>query len=278
MGARPADLPGQRLPDAGRRATSPPTRPTRPTWLWSGRTCGQRDFTRSRRPVHGQDELRRDRQPVIQRWSRRGLLRRALALAGDQFMPWGAYDPSGPSADRHFDRSVDPAEPQVRLLARHRVSGSWNAAFPGLTTALPTRPRRWLVRPHPEPRVPVRDRFPRRLQQHRRYRGRWRSRLLDRHAQRCDLRRPYRARRGRLLRESQLIGDLQPGGQAGGGGHTPPPAALARTLVACRSAPDLLYAAAQRAPAPTWSRKIGRLLGGARQRCGGALRDQRDHG
>ena len=49
-----------------------------------------------------------------------------LKLAGDQFMPWGAYDTLGPSAHRHVRPLGRSRQPQVRLLARHR-DRTWNA-------------------------------------------------------------------------------------------------------------------------------------------------------
>ncbi len=66
----------------------------------------------------------------------------AVALPGDQFMPWGAFDAVGSLRIGTFDRSVDPAN---HLYAYSLISGS--TATP-VSTALsdPTRDDRWFAR------------------------------------------------------------------------------------------------------------------------------------
>ena len=70
----------------------------------------------------------------------------ALAAAGDQFMPWGAYDTSGKLRIGYFDRSYDPANHKYGFtLASETSSGSLNFSFAQLTTALsdPTQNNFW---------------------------------------------------------------------------------------------------------------------------------------
>ena len=121
----------------GRPATSPPTRPT-PTHLavvWSDMrnspTAG------ADRPVRGDDELRRGRQPVLRPRPRPGRPRSALALAGDQFMPWGAYDATGRLRIGTFDRSYDAANHLYGYsLATETAPGTLGVRHGQVTTAL----------------------------------------------------------------------------------------------------------------------------------------------
>jgi hypothetical protein len=73
----------------------------------------------------------------------------ALALAGDQFMPWGAYDTTGKLRIGTFDRSVDPANHMYGYsLATETAPGSLTFATAPVTTALsdPTKNDRWFAR------------------------------------------------------------------------------------------------------------------------------------
>jgi hypothetical protein len=70
----------------------------------------------------------------------------ALALAGDQFMPWGAYDSSGALRIGFFDRSYDSANHRYGYtLATETSPGSLSFAETQLTTTLsdPTMGDRW---------------------------------------------------------------------------------------------------------------------------------------
>jgi hypothetical protein len=72
----------------------------------------------------------------------------ALALAGDQFMPWGAYDTSGQLRIGTFDRSVDSANHQYAYsVATETAGGSLAFASTPVTTALsdPTTGDRWFA-------------------------------------------------------------------------------------------------------------------------------------
>ena len=62
---------------------------------------------------------------------------RPIALAGDQFMPWAAYDPTGSLQVGFFDRSYDSANHQYGYtLASEKNPGQLNFAFQQVTTAL----------------------------------------------------------------------------------------------------------------------------------------------
>lgn len=70
----------------------------------------------------------------------------ALAAAGDQFMPWGAYDASGKLRIGYFDRSYDSANHKYGFtLASETSSGSLTFSLAQLTTALsdPTQNNFW---------------------------------------------------------------------------------------------------------------------------------------
>ncbi len=98
---RPADLPGQRVPLLGGRQHHRRSDRTRPTWRWSGRTCATALRPAPTNPYDGGDQLGRDRQPVDRLRAAPGRAPAAVDLAGDQFMPWGAFDAVGHAADRH---------------------------------------------------------------------------------------------------------------------------------------------------------------------------------
>ncbi|MDP9262008.1 MAG: hypothetical protein M3O89_08570, partial [Actinomycetota bacterium] len=73
----------------------------------------------------------------------------ALTLAGDQFMPWGAYDTSGILRIGTFDRSVDAANHQYAYsIATESGSGTLAFTSTPITTALsdPTMGDRWFAR------------------------------------------------------------------------------------------------------------------------------------
>jgi hypothetical protein len=142
-------------------------------------------------------------------------------------MPWSAYDSSGRLRIGMFDRSVDPANHKYGYsLATETGAGALKFTTGVISTATfdPTTGDRW-VRQHREYRIPVRDRFTRRVPQHRATAdggvvAYWIHMRND--ATFADI-----TGRGEdaLLRESQLTGDLQPGGHMGGGKRTPPPSA-----------------------------------------------------
>src|SRR5205814_4831898 len=72
----------------------------------------------------------------------------ALALHGDQFMPWGAYDATGALRIGLFDRRYDAANNQYGYsLATERLPGALRFGTVQLTTALsdPTRGNRWFA-------------------------------------------------------------------------------------------------------------------------------------
>ena len=73
----------------------------------------------------------------------------ALALTGDQFMPWGAYDTSGRLRIGTFDRSVDGANHRYAYsLATETAPGTVAFTTAQVTTALsdPTTGDRWFGR------------------------------------------------------------------------------------------------------------------------------------
>jgi hypothetical protein len=81
----------------------------------------------------------------------------ALAAAGDQFMPWGAYDVSGRLRIGYFDRSYDPNNHKYGFtLATESSSGSLSFATAPLTTALsdPTKANLWFAGPTLNPNFP----------------------------------------------------------------------------------------------------------------------------
>jgi hypothetical protein len=70
----------------------------------------------------------------------------AIATAGDQFMPWGAYDTSGKLRIGYFDRSYDAANHKFGYtLSTETSSGSLAFVATELTTTLsdPTQGDRW---------------------------------------------------------------------------------------------------------------------------------------
>jgi hypothetical protein len=72
----------------------------------------------------------------------------ALAYAGDQFMPWGAYDTNGLLRVGFFDRQYDPANHKYGYtLATETGSGTLAFASTQLTTELsdPTTGTRWFA-------------------------------------------------------------------------------------------------------------------------------------
>jgi len=73
----------------------------------------------------------------------------ALALAEDQWMPWGAYDAGGKLRIGFFDRSADPANHVYNYsLATETKAGSLKFSFTTVTTAAsdPTKDDRWFGR------------------------------------------------------------------------------------------------------------------------------------
>jgi hypothetical protein len=72
----------------------------------------------------------------------------ALVLAGDQFMPWGAYDTSGRLRIGTFDRSVDAANHKYAYsLATETAPGALTFTTTQVTTVLsdPTTGDRWFA-------------------------------------------------------------------------------------------------------------------------------------
>jgi hypothetical protein len=69
----------------------------------------------------------------------------ALALAGDQWTPWGAFDASGNLRIGFFDRSYDPANHQYGFTLATRSGGSYS--YTPVTTQLsdPTTNDRWFA-------------------------------------------------------------------------------------------------------------------------------------
>jgi hypothetical protein len=81
----------------------------------------------------------------------------ALTVAGDQFMPWGAYDMSGSLRIGYFDRSYDAANHKYGYtLATEASGGSLTFAMNQVTTALsdPTKNDRWFSGRTPNPDFP----------------------------------------------------------------------------------------------------------------------------
>ncbi len=81
----------------------------------------------------------------------------AIVAAGDQFMPWGAYDVSGKLRIGYFDRSYDAANHKYGYTIATETSwGSLNFASSQVTTALsdPTRDTRWFSGRTPNPDFP----------------------------------------------------------------------------------------------------------------------------
>ena len=81
----------------------------------------------------------------------------ALAVPGDQFMPWSAYDSSGMLRIGYFDRSYDPANHAYGFtLATESSAGSLSFNFSQVTTALsdPTQGTRWFSGRTPNPDFP----------------------------------------------------------------------------------------------------------------------------
>ena len=182
--------------DVGLSSTAPPTtrsrsagRPTRTASSAPGRQGTSRPIRRTRPPgggLVGHAEQRRLPAPtnpyqaqtnsdvIVSQsfdfganWS----APTAVTLANDQFMPWGAYDTSG---TLRIGRSTAARrrQPPVRLLAADADRpGTLASATHGLDGSVRSDQERPLVRRDVEPRVPVRDAFPRRLQQHRRRAG-----------------------------------------------------------------------------------------------------------
>jgi hypothetical protein len=72
----------------------------------------------------------------------------AIQAAGDQFMPWAAYDASGKLRIGYFDRSYDPANHKFGYtLATETTAGSLSFSFTQVTSALsdPTQGDRWFA-------------------------------------------------------------------------------------------------------------------------------------
>jgi hypothetical protein len=72
----------------------------------------------------------------------------ALTIPGDQFMPWGAYDPSGLLRIGYFDRSYDPANHMYGYtLATETSAGSLTFSNVQVTDTLsdPTMGDRWFA-------------------------------------------------------------------------------------------------------------------------------------
>ncbi len=73
----------------------------------------------------------------------------ALTLSGDQWMPWGAYDPSGKLRIGFFDRQYDPANHMDGYtLATETSAGSLSFTTTQISTGLsdPTKGSRWSAR------------------------------------------------------------------------------------------------------------------------------------
>jgi BNR/Asp-box repeat len=85
----------------------------------------------------------------------------AIAQAGDQFMPWAAYDSSGKLRVGYFDRSYDPANHLYGYtLATETAPGSLTFTHQQVTTALsdPTTNDRWFA-VNVDPSFPFASRF-----------------------------------------------------------------------------------------------------------------------
>ncbi len=86
----------------------------------------------------------------------------ALAVPGDQFMPWGAYDGSGLLRIGYFDRSYDPANHKYGYtLATEKKAGTLKFSYTQMTTALsdPTRDDLWFAPFTPNSAFPNPTRF-----------------------------------------------------------------------------------------------------------------------
>jgi hypothetical protein len=80
-----------------------------------------------------------------------------ITRAGDQFMPWGAYDTSGKLRIGYFDRSYDAANHKYGYtLGTEAVAGSLNFVTAQLTTVLsdPTMHDHWFSGRTPNPSFP----------------------------------------------------------------------------------------------------------------------------
>jgi hypothetical protein len=70
----------------------------------------------------------------------------ALTLAGDQFMPWGAFDTSGRLRIGTFDRSYDPANHQYGYtLATETAPGVFSTSQVTTHLSQPTKGDRWFA-------------------------------------------------------------------------------------------------------------------------------------
>jgi hypothetical protein len=83
---------------------------------------------------------------------------RALAIDGDQFQPWGAYDSNGLLRIGYFDRSVDPANHLYGYsLATENAPGTLTFNSPttlSTATSDPTMNDRWFSRVTVNPDFP----------------------------------------------------------------------------------------------------------------------------
>ena len=81
----------------------------------------------------------------------------AIAVPGDQFMPWSAYDNNGLLRIGYFDRSYDPANHAYGFtLATENAPGSLSFNFAQVTDTLsdPTQGTRWFSGRTPNPAFP----------------------------------------------------------------------------------------------------------------------------
>jgi hypothetical protein len=70
----------------------------------------------------------------------------AIALTGDQFMPWGAFDNTGTLRAGFFDRSVDPTNEQYTYsLATESAPGGFTTAPVATALSDPTKNDRWFA-------------------------------------------------------------------------------------------------------------------------------------
>ena len=94
---------------------------TRTTSPWSGRTCAT---ARCRRRTDPYAATTNSDVIVSQSFDRGATWSAptAIAAAGDQFMPWGAYDASGTLRDRHLRPQLRRGEPpyDYTLLTERR--------------------------------------------------------------------------------------------------------------------------------------------------------------
>ena len=89
-----------------------------------------------------------DRQPVVRPRRARGRRRSALALAGDQFMPWGAYDTRAVCGSVRSTAPVDPANHKYDYsLATETAPGALTFTTAQVTTVNsdPTTGDRWFA-------------------------------------------------------------------------------------------------------------------------------------